>query len=85
MTLFELKMRVEALLMDNPDAIVVMAKDGEGNGFSPLDDVVPGTYTAESTYSGEAGILKLTKELREHGYTEEDVKDERAIVLWPTN
>lgn len=43
-------------LLDNVDGdlIVVMSKDGEGNGFSPLAEVEPDTrYTAESDWSGE--------------------------------
>ena len=43
----------------NPDAIVILQKDAEGNGFSPLRDeasndvsIVEG-YVADSTWSGE--------------------------------
>tara|TARA_Y100000310_G_scaffold54780_1_gene50187 strand:+ start:759 stop:965 length:207 start_codon:yes stop_codon:yes gene_type:complete len=28
---------------------------------------------------------QLTDEMRKQGYTEEDVKKDKAIVLWPTN
>jgi len=36
-----------------PAAIVVVQKDGEGNGYSPLDDLDLGTYRPDSTWSGE--------------------------------
>lgn len=52
------------------DALVVLAKVGEGNGFSPLHDWTPDVqYLAESEYSGSItggeGV--------------------RCVVLWPTN
>lgn len=67
-------------LTDCPeDAVVVLSKDGEGNGFSPLSNHSAEHYRAENTYSGE---------LRDSEYDEaEDGPDGaiRAIVLWPAN
>ena len=79
-----------------PDTVIILAKDSEGNGFSPLagwaDD---GVYHPESSYAGEL-----------HNWNADDVDDddssgrytyeywrERALadgglpclVLWPTN
>ncbi len=65
------------------DAIVVMSKDAEGNGFSPFcevgDDENPDWYVAESSWSGQ---------LRDEEYdADEDGPDGAVpcVVLWPTN
>jgi hypothetical protein len=78
----------ELLSVENRDRVVVMQKDGEGNGYSPLectDDSVH--YQAETTWSGEVGYAELTPELEERGYGEEDILDDGrpALVLVPVN
>lgn len=83
MTVKELKEALEGI---DESRIVIMSSDGEGNSYSPLSDISDGAYEAESTWSGTMGLEKLTKELKEEGYSEEDVIDgEPAICLWPTN
>ena len=74
------------------DALVVMARDSEGNSYSPLRDITSGEiYAPESRCHGEIYLAELTPELMEQGYTDEDVytADDRegveAIVLWPIN
>lgn len=77
---------IEQLKLKNPERVVVMSKDGEGNGFSPLADVENASYEADTTWSGEIGLEELTPELQKQGYSEEDVVNgEPCIVLWPTN
>ena len=54
------------------DMEAIMAKDGEGNGFSPwCGDHSIGVYFPDSTYSGE--------------FSEESDDEVNAIVLWPVN
>lgn len=58
------------------DRVVVLARDPEGNGYSPLDELCEAFYRPENTYSGE-----LVDE-------DEDVvepTDKPCVVLWPTN
>jgi len=57
--------------------LVVLAKDGEGNDFSPLSDSLSCKYKADSTWSGE--IFS--------GDEEDDAPEGSvdACVLWPTN
>ncbi len=69
------------------ERLVVLQKDSEGNGYSPLYDV-----DYESSYihdSREVRYEKLTPELKKLGYTEEDVDTANegvaAIVLQPLN
>ena len=70
----------------NPDRIVVMASDSEGNSYSPLAGMWTGAYLAESGWRGEVGLEKLTEDLKKKGYTDEDVVGgEPALILSPTN
>lgn len=87
MTVDELRKELEGA---DGSCIVVMSSDGEGNSYSPLADVDhEHVYVADSTWSGDIYYPTLTDELRQHGYTDEDVYagDDAvpARVLWPVN
>jgi hypothetical protein len=71
---------IELLQTYPQDALVVQSKDGEGNGFSPVSDLGPGKYIAESTWSGD---LINEDDLEEYGADEDSVVD--AVCIWPTN
>jgi len=46
---------LQKLLLDLPDdALVVMSRDAEGNGHSPLANVWDGFYKADTTWFGSA-------------------------------
>jgi hypothetical protein len=77
----------ELLNQYDDNDLVIMAKDSEGNGFSPLYEIEDGSYKAETTWYGEVGLRELTSELIEAGYSEEDVLEngENAIILWPAS
>lgn len=66
----------------NPDALVVLSRDSEGNGYSEM-----GGYSDEYNFdeeNAEIGLKKLTPALKKQGYSEEDLKDGTdAVVLWP--
>ena len=76
-----------AILMQHPDREVVLQKDPEGNGYSPLSDFWTGAYLPKTTWYGEAGLEELTPELKEQGFSEEDViiNGIKAIFLVPVN
>lgn len=87
MTVAEL---VQVLSHFDPTDLLVMAKDAEGNDFSPLMLVEDGMYRAHSTWSGEIGLRVLTDDEREQGFTEDDIGDSEdgyvpCVILWPTN
>lgn len=69
-------------LKDLPDYMpVVMSKDAEGNGYSPLDEVDPNRYyEAYSTWSGE---------LVSPDEDDDEPRDTEGlplvVCLWPTN
>jgi glucose dehydrogenase len=70
------------------DRIVILQNDSEGNGFSPLSDIdyKNVVYKAESTWSGEIGLEKLTPTLIKAGYTKDDLSTgEKALILIPVN
>lgn len=75
------------LQIEDKSRIVIMQKDGEGNGYSPLRGIDDNaTYQADNTWSGEVGIQTLTDELRQHGFTEEDQRGGvPCLVLYPIN
>jgi len=77
---------IEKLQKEDPDRIVIMSKDSEGNSYSPLSNFWIGAYAPTTTWYGEAGLEGLTEEDKEAGYGEEDVMDgEKALILWPVN
>lgn len=80
------KQLIEELNGHDPERIVVMSRDAEGNGYSPLAESTTGAYAPETTWYGEVGLEKLTQENIADGYGEEDVVDgQPCLVLWPVN
>ncbi len=73
--------------IEDKTRIVILQKDAEGNGFSPLADMDDNcTYAAKSTWHGDVGIERLTDELRRRGFDDEDVKGGvLCLVLAPVN
>jgi 8-oxo-dGTP diphosphatase len=74
----------------DPETLVVLASDREGNSFSPLceAETTNRSYFAETSFSGEVAYVELTEDLATRGFTDDDVATEAfspAVVLWPTN
>lgn len=81
---------IELLSKCNPDDIVILSKDAEGNGFSPLSNIEEEMYTPDTSYSGEISLRALTPELEERGFTEDEVGNSKngainCVTLYPTN
>lgn len=76
---------IEMLSGFEPDRIVVMAGDAEGNSYSLMHGAWTGRYRAETTGYGDVGLEGLDEELMAQGYSEEDVMQdgEPALVLTP--
>lgn len=77
------KQLIERLSALDGNALVVLARDEEGNGFAKLSDI--GSNMKFDAQSDEAQLASLTDDLRKAGYTGEDVMEGGvdAIVLWP--
>ena len=72
---------INRLAAEDPSRIVVLSRDGEGNGYSPLSSVERYDYDAEER---EIGFNTITPELEAQGYDEDDeIEGVPALVLWP--
>ncbi len=82
-----IKALIKLLQAEDPNRIVIMASDSEGNSHSPLDGLSTCAYRAETTWSGQTGLEKLTSQDRKDGYTEDDLLEggKPALILHPTN
>lgn len=73
---------------EDQDAEVVLAKDAEGNYYSPVTDVDDGTYAEITTWNGEFYSRPAPDsgdDLKEE-WTEEGYDDyQKAVCLWPIN
>lgn len=79
---------IERLQSVDENLIVIIQKDSEGNGYSPLSSIDDEcVYEADSTWSGEVGYAKLTLELEQQGYDENDLRPDGipALILCPVN
>lgn len=84
--MFQVKDLIEMLKKEDPEAVVILSGDSEGNILSPYDgDPFIGEYRPDTMAFGEVGYKKLTPELIEQGYTEEDLIEDGypCIVLYP--
>lgn len=72
---------IAQLMRCDPDAIVVLSRDSEGNGFQEARNVEPNMTFNEA----EVWYRQLTPKMREQGYTDKDVctDGQLAVVLWP--
>ncbi len=69
------------------DVLVVLAKDGEGNGFSPAAEIEHAMYEADSTYSGERYMTEAERQAEDDpdDYDEAPEDAVPAVFVWPTN
>ena len=67
------------------DRKVIMAKDAEGNGYSPLAAADEGMYAATSTWSGEIYQVPEVIEAEPGEWPAAPDDAERVIVLGPVN
>lgn len=86
MTLAELRAQLDALNLPG-DTLVVLAKDAEGNGHSPLVEAEHAMYLAETTWSGERYITEQQRLAEENPDDWSEAPDDAvpAVFLWPTN
>ena len=75
---------IELLSKQDPDDLVVLSMDSEGNGFNEMADYSIMNYRTGG-YAGDIGYRELTEEMEKQGYAEEDVMldGQPCIVLWP--
>jgi len=81
---------IEQLQKLNPDALVVLQKDSEGNGYSPLAGAEGAIYIAESSYSGDVLTPSWSAEAAgiDNEKEWESIKKDpskQCVVFWPIN
>jgi hypothetical protein len=79
---------IEALQSMPPDAQVILQKDGEGNGYSPLAGVDgEAVYIPDTTWMGDVYSTSWTASDAAMDQDEWDdiLKQPRCVVLAPTN
>ncbi len=72
-----------AILEDiDPDTLVIMSADSEGNYYNKLSEVDEVVFDKREQ---EIGYSELTEELEEAGYGEEDIIEDGvpAVCFWP--
>lgn len=72
----------------DPEMEIIMQKDSEGNGYSPLAGADPeGIYIAESTWSGDVYDASWTADdaCMDEEEWEEIQAQPRCVVLYPIN
>lgn len=75
--MIKVKQLRDLLAERSDDEMVILARGGEGNGFSPLAEVDLGAhYAAETAWSG------YVTGSADEPHDEQGVP---AVVLWPTN
>ena len=74
---------IETLSALPPDSVVVLQRDAEGNGYSPMAGAEAAKYMPETTWSGEC---PHPDDIENGEYEEEDVaKMLDCIVIHPIN
>lgn len=82
---------IEELQKLDQEREVILQKDAEGNGHSPLACLSGDNdcYIPECTWSGWRSLERLTSELEKEGYSKDDVYDGddavKAVFLIPIN
>lgn len=72
---------IKKLQKEDPERLVILASDAEGNSYDTLHDVYTAAWNKQDR---EIGLEKITAKDLENGYTEEDiVKGIPALVLTP--
>jgi hypothetical protein len=76
-------------MKEDPDRIVILQKDAEGNEYRVASGVWSGLYIPHNNWCGEAAleIKELTPELIARGFTEDDINrdGQRALFIRPIN
>lgn len=82
--MLKVKELIEQLSRLDPEAVVIMQRDPEGNRYAPCSGAEGSG--AWDQYQCAYGYAELTEELREQGYSEQDtIRGQPAIVIYPSH
>jgi hypothetical protein len=85
MTLAELRAQLAALNHLPDDTPVILARDAEGNGYSPVGTVDDALYDPESPWSGQMYATPAMRAAEPGEWDEAPDEAIPAVFLWPTN
>ncbi|MFI5867172.1 hypothetical protein [Streptomyces sp. NPDC051546] len=87
MTLADLRTAIAEFAHLPEDTIVVLAKDSEGNDYSPLDGLDHSMYHAATQWSGARYMTETARQAQRDpdDYTKAPDDAVLAVFLWPTN
>jgi hypothetical protein len=85
-TIDELRKQLDALEVPG-GTLVILAKDAEGNDFSPACEAEVSMYAADTTWSGDRYMTEEDRQATGEPDEYAAAPDEavRAVFLWPTN
>lgn len=75
---------LQEVIDEHGDVDVVMAKDPEGNGYSPFAGMDVGYYVPECTWSGHYGCLEYCRKYPDDYETDPEFAV-KAVCLGPVN
>jgi hypothetical protein len=78
-----IKQLIEDLSTLDPNAVIVMSSDSEGNSYSPFAGYYEALYLPRNTWSGEIYTKEDTEYCKEEGISLKKAK--KCIVITPTN
>jgi hypothetical protein len=83
----KVKELIEELQKLNGESEVVLQRDAEGNGYSPLCGVDgESIYVPDSTWSGQVyPVENIEDYVEEPEDIKEILKNDKCVVLWPIN
>lgn len=87
MTLGDVRKMVAAWDHLPADTPALLAKDGEGDAYSPLEDGDEGMYLPESGWSGEHYLTEEQRQAKEEpdDHAEAPEGAVHAVFFWPVN
>ncbi len=80
----KVKELIDILKECDPNHIVLVSEDPEGNGYMAVSDIST-DMVCTGTYRFEIGYKRLTPELVAAGYSEEDILEDGkdCVIIWP--
>lgn len=84
----KVKELIRKLQKEDPESVVVLQSDSEGNGYSPLADVdSDAVYIPETTWSGKVYSMQWTADdaCMEESEWRKIQKKKRCVILAPVN
>ena len=87
--MIKVKELIKLLQEEDPEAVIIMSEDSEGNTYSPLGELTVADYIPDGPRQGDIYMRELDEKDIEQGFTEEDLgpiddpERVKAIVFYP--